>query len=249
MTLTPTPSLVLADSADATSGQQVGPRAELQCAQTQPAETTTAYSTIPWTRYDVEPAQLACAPSCSVNLVMSAWGKRRGRQQPGDRRRSHGPVKQDKGRINIVHFPDGARRTGPLETTTAFGRLRDAPDAGDVERTPSQEVVYSVRIDNPRDGDRFMVEARVVTKISALDYNVELPTQVLVAKQSPIADGAGVAVYTDPSSDVSEFNGVNCTQRPSAHELRASATSSASSRSPVIETSSTSTYPVGARRR
>ena len=83
---------------------------------------------------------------------------------------------------------------------------------------PNFKVVYSERIDNLREGDQFRVDARTMTRIGSVDYNVELPTEVIVAKQPDHTRSAGVAVYTEPSSQVSELNGVNCTQAASAHQ-------------------------------
>ena len=210
--------LILAESDSATTGISVSKTISVECGQRLPARNHHCVLVIPWTRYEVDASQLACNPSCHLNLVMSSWGEG---AKPGNKLvvggDSHGPIKQDKGRINLVHFPDAsARLPKPLESTKArVNTLKIGPDLGDVDKDPPQTSIFSVRIANPRIGDQFMVEARVVTKIGSVDYTVEIPVQVIVAKRPGTTDAAGVAVYTDPSSDVSEFNGVNCTQKPS----------------------------------
>ncbi len=210
--------LILANSADSTDGVQVGRTAELQCSQHLPPRNHHCVLTVPWTRVAIARERLGCNPSCSLNLVASSWSN--------DAKNGHvlvigadsqGPVKGDKGRINVVTFADASQ---PLPKPIVATKSVDGhvPIIDDGAGDPIFKVVYSARIDNPREGDQFMVDARSITKIGSVKYNVELPTEVIVAKSPTTTRAAGVAVYTHPSSQVSELNGVNCTQKPSPHQ-------------------------------
>jgi hypothetical protein len=210
--------LILTGSADSTSGVQVGRTDELQCSQHLPARNHHCVLVVPWTRVDVAKANLGCSPTCSLNLVASSWSN--------DAKNGHvlvigadsqGPVKGDKGRINAVTFADAGERL-PKPTVANKSVDGHVPIVDDGAGDPIFKVVYAARIDNPREGDQFMVDARTITKIGSVKYNVELPTEVIVAKKPTTTRSAGVAVYTHPSSQISELNGVNCTQKASAHQ-------------------------------
>jgi hypothetical protein len=210
--------LLLADSADATNGFQVGRTAELQCSQHLPARNHHCVLVVPWTRAAIADAKLGCSPTCSLNLVASSWSN--------DAKNGHllvigadsqGPVKGDKGRVNAVVYDDAGERA-PKPTVADKFVDKHVPIVDDGAGDPIFKVVYSARIDSPREGDQFMVDARTITRIGSVKYNVELPTEVIVAKQPTTTRSAGVAVYTSPSSQVSELNGINCTQKPSAHQ-------------------------------
>jgi hypothetical protein len=209
--------LMLANSPDATNGVQVGKTAELECSQHLPARNHHCVLVIPWDRVSIDDLRLGCSPTCSLNLVASSWHHG---SKPGENlvigADSHGPVKQDKGRINMVTYDDATADVAEPAVTTDLVN-KDVPIVNDGDVDPKLRVVYSMRIDNPREGDQFKVDARAITKIASVDYNIELPTEVIVAKKRDTTQGAGVAVYTAPSSQVSELNGVDCTQVPSAH--------------------------------
>jgi hypothetical protein len=210
--------LVLASSADSTSGVQVGRTDELQCSQHQPARNHHCVLVVPWARVEIARTKLACNPSCSLNLVASSWSN--------DAKHghvlvigadSHGPIKGDKGRVNAVVYADASDPVPRPTVSTKFVD-RHLPIIDDGAGDPIFKVVYSARIDNPREGDQFMVDARAITKIGSVDYNVEMGTEVIVTKKPPTTRAAGVAVFTHPSSQVSELNGINCTQKASAHQ-------------------------------
>ncbi len=209
--------LILADSSSATNGAAIGRTAELQCSQHLPARNHHCVLVIPWDRVSVSGLRLGCNPTCSLNLVASSWsnGAKAGHNLVigAD---SHGPVKQDKGRINVVLYDDASDRPPKPAVTTDLVD-RQVPIVDDGGPDPKLKVVYSQRIDNPREGDQFKVDARSVTNIGSVKYNVELPTEVIVANKRTTTAAAGVAVYTSPSSQISEFNGINCTQHASAH--------------------------------
>jgi hypothetical protein len=210
--------LLLAPSADSTGGVQIGRTDELQCSQHLPARNHHCVLTVPWTRLKVARSRLGCSPTCSLNLVASAWsnGARQGHVLVigAD---SQGPVKGDKGRVNAVVYDDASE---PVPKPIVADRFvdRHVPIIDDGAGDPIFKVIYSARIDSPREGDQFLVDARTITRIGSVKYNVELPTEVIVAKRPTDTRNAGVAVYTAPSSQVSELNGVNCTQKPSAHQ-------------------------------
>jgi hypothetical protein len=210
--------LVLSRSAGSTSGVQVGRTDELQCSQHLPARNHHCVLTVPWTRVKVAQAKLGCSPNCSLNLVASAWSN--------DAKKGHvlvigadsqGPVKGDKGRVNAVVYDDAGDPVPRPDVVNGFVD-KHVPIIDDGAGDPIFKVVYSARIDNPREGDQFLVDARTITKIGSVKYNVELPTEVIVAKTPTTTRSAGVAVFTHPSSQISELNGVNCTQKASAHQ-------------------------------
>lgn len=209
--------LILTDSAGATNGVQLGRTAELQCSQHLPARNHHCVLVIPWTRVDVADLRLGCNPTCSLNLVASAWSNG---AKPGHNlvigSDSHGPVKGDKGRINAITYADATARVPQPDVTSQLVD-KHVPIVDDGGPDPKLKVIYSLRIDNPREGDQFKVDARAITKIGSVNYNVELPTEVIVASKRTTTQAAGVAVYTEPSSQVSELNGINCTQKESAH--------------------------------
>lgn len=208
--------LIFANSGDGTDGVQIGRTAELKCNQNLPDRNHHCVLVIPWARAEIADLDLSCN-TCALNLVASSWGSgAKAGHSLVIGSDSHGPVKGDKGRINAVTFADASQRI-PRPSTTDQLVERKLPIVDDGGPDPKLRVIYSLRIDNPREGDQFMVDARAVTKIGSVNYNVELPTEVIIAKKRDTTSKGGVAVYTHPSSQVSEFNGINCTQGSSAH--------------------------------
>jgi len=207
--------LVLANSAEAVNGIPLTAPASLTCGQRLPARNHHCVIAIPWTRYEVT-EELPCNPTCHVNLVMSSWHRNaKGGNKLVIGAHSRGPIVQDKGRINMVRF-DSTQVELPKPIEDTKPNVKSLPIARDGGKAKSK-VIFAVPIKRPRVGDKFMAEAHIVARIGGVRYNVELPSQMKISRSANTIGGKGVAMYTRPSTDLSEFNGVNCTQRKSAH--------------------------------
>jgi len=159
--------------------------------------------------------RLPCRLSrCHVNLVLDAHNRA---ARAGDvliigADRPDGSVQQDMGRLNAVVIP---REIDPhAHLLHATRRIHDSLPEG-AERSGGWQVVYSLKLAGLERGDVIAAAARAVTGIGPLHYSAFVSSQLIVA---------GGRASTHPfrrdvnlKALVTEANGFNCTQGPSAY--------------------------------
>lgn len=162
------------------------------------------------------PGRLPCRLArCHVNLVLDAHNPaaRAGDLLVIGADRPDGSVEQDMGRLNAVVIPRGSdtharrlRATRRIQTSLPEG----------AERSGGWRVVYSLKLSGLERGDVIAAAARAVTGIGPLHYSAFVSSQLIVA---------GGRASTHPfrrdvnlKGLVTEANGFNCTQGPSAYQ-------------------------------
>jgi hypothetical protein len=152
--------------------------------------------------------------SCHINLVLSA---RSARAQAGNKLivgadRPDGSIEQDMGRLNAIVIPKGAA----AHTRQARSRKRvrrslreGSPGSG------GWRVVYSVKLQHLERGDVIAAAARARTGIGALPYSTYVASELVVAGRRTSVHPFRHDVTLD--GFVTEANGFNCTQGPSAY--------------------------------
>jgi hypothetical protein len=151
---------------------------------------------------------------CRVNLVLAA---RNPAARAGDvliigADRPDGSIEQDMGRLNAVVIPRGVdphahrlRATHRIHSTLPEG----APRSG------GWRVVYSLKLSGLERGDVIAAAARAVTGIGPLHYSAFVSSQLIVAGSRSSTHPFRRDVSLDGL--VTEANGFNCTQGPSAY--------------------------------
>lgn len=211
--------VVLAGSADATSGIRIASPQQIRCTQRQPNRNHHCVLTVQGGGFNIlDAGDLPCDPDeCHVNLVMSAFnrGARKGHKlvigASQDRK-----VTQDKGRVNVVKFRPGVQtRVRPsVDDSPERGTLKIAGEGGN----PKSKVLYSVELTGIREGEQVVVDGRAVAEIRKHRYNAFM-TSTLVLSERPNStsrDGLPERV-ADINGQIGEPNGFNCTQGKSAH--------------------------------
>lgn len=206
--------LVLADDPGGTRGEVISATRELECSQQHPNRNHHCVLALPWKLWV---AERDCT-GCHVNLVMTSWKSKRandGDQLVIGAHDSSGPIEQDKGRIGVVRFRDGAL---PRDTEPRFGNRRAGriPIAGE-SQSPKYVFVRSLKLNDLDAGDEIHVDARIDASISSYRYNALLQSKLYLARGRRADDHSGTSRYAAPDGQLSELNGFNCTQGPSAH--------------------------------
>jgi hypothetical protein len=163
---------------------------------------------------------LPCNPeTCHVNLVLSAAhrGAKRGDKLVVGAASDGRSVESDKGRINLTRFRPG--RLESVRPAVSASRVRTrlpiARQGGDVK----EQALFSVRLDDLRAGEQLVVDGKAVTRIGMHPYNVFQRTGLVLSESrgSASREGWPERVGDVVNGQVSEGNGFNCTQGPSAH--------------------------------
>lgn len=206
--------VVLARSPGSTRGEVLGDARELECSQHHPNRNHHCVLALPMRPWI---AQQDCT-GCHVNLVMTAWKSgqaRDGHQLVIGAHGSSGPIEQDKGRLSLVRFRNGAL---PSDTEPRLGnaRSRSVPISGESGGT-KYTFVRSLKLSDLKAGDEIHVDAMTKTSISSVPYNVLLSSKVYLARGRKALDHVGTSNYAAPDGQLSELNGFNCTHGRSAH--------------------------------
>jgi hypothetical protein len=152
---------------------------------------------------------------CHVNLVLDAHNPaaRNGDVLLVGADRPDGTVQQDMGRLNAIVIPGGfqphprrARATRRIHISLPEG----APRSG------GWRVVYSLKLSGLERGDVIAASARTLTGIGPLHYSAFVSSQLIVAGSRNSTHPFRRDVNLDGL--VTEANGFNCTQGPSAYE-------------------------------
>jgi hypothetical protein len=157
-----------------------------------------------------------CRPhGCHVNLVLDAHSPR---AEPGDvlvigADRPNGTVEQDMGRLNAIVIPRGSRP--PPERLRATRRIhRSLPEGA--PGSGGWRTVYSLKLSGLERGDVIAAAARARTGIGPLPYSAFVSSQLIIAGSRASTHPFRRDVNLD--GRLTEANGFNCTQGPSAYE-------------------------------
>jgi hypothetical protein len=162
------------------------------------------------------PKRLPCRlRKCRINLVLDAHdpaadGREKvivGADRPG------GGIQQDMGRLNAIVIPRGAKphvRTRTTRHIVTHGIPEGSPGSG------GWQVIYSVKLKHLRRGEVIAATARELTGIGQLPYSAFISSELLIAPNPHATHPFGHAISL--GGLLTEANGFNCTQGPSAYE-------------------------------
>ena len=204
----------------------LGQEKKLRCTQGQPNRNHHCVLAMPWRRTEFGGGGVgmpACAPKmCRVNLIASA-SHRRARKKERivvGGLRADGTVDNDgEARVAVVRYPPGAARPGPQSgalrsSATLVSGLPLSRD-GDAVRTSS---VASLRIPEPRAGERIRVAARYRGGLGGLPFNARTRTQLILAdRPGAVRPGPRARRLAANSAYLAQESNFNCTRGPSGH--------------------------------
>jgi hypothetical protein len=204
--------LVLAQGTQ-TSGLPVGEPEQITCSQDLPNRNH--HCVIDVKRNAVLDRTPACAPDCSLNLVLRA-SHRRARQGNvlvigADQ---DDGIAQNRAALSAGVFEaDGVYDPVVLTTTERV------VNSVDVDPNDTKEVtVASIRLDRLTEGEVLAVEAKAVTSIGHLPYNVLSQGQIVMSEQPNSSENHGIPLSVSTrNGQLGAENGFNCTQGRSAH--------------------------------
>jgi hypothetical protein len=153
--------------------------------------------------------------SCHVNLVLDASSPRArgGEVLIIGADRPDGSIQQDMGRLNAIVIP---RRSHPhTERLLTTRRIHRSLTEG-APRSGGWRVVYSLKLAGLERGDVLAAAARARTGIGALPYSAFVTAELITAGSRRSTHPFRRDVSLD--GFVTEANGFNCTQGPSAYE-------------------------------
>jgi hypothetical protein len=220
--------LVLANRRGLTRGPHAMPisrRKSIRCRQQRPNRNHHCVIVFSHVKFVVEGDHRPCGGRhCYLNLVMGAShpNSRRGDRLVIGTDTADGRVAQDRGRVNLVRIRDPEGTTGS-KPVASVGRaetpLQDSLPVAQPGRPPQKQVVYSMQLADARKGEMLSVTGSVETSIGHLDSNVHLLSRLILAPNSTATTpGAVGRSFGNPHGEISEGNGFNCTQGPSAFQ-------------------------------
>jgi hypothetical protein len=209
-----------ASSSGAGSTVPVSGTKKLRCTQRLPNRNHHCVLVVDDGRLKIDDAQaLPCSPdNCHLNLVLSAHNKdakRGNRLVVGADAAGTGRVVGDKGGVNVARFRPGTlKKEDPINGNRQRSRLPIAASIGGHEQ---KKVLYSARIENPREGEQVIVEAEAFARISHLNYNSFMTTSMVLGENASSTRNSAPVNATRSKGRISIGNGFNCTQGRSGH--------------------------------
>ena len=215
--------LLLAPGRRRTGGRgtaQIGRRQSVSCHQPRPNRNHHCVLVPKGTRRIARPRRLPCSPrDCHLNLVVNAQD---GDARPGNvlvigADRPDGSIDQDFGRLSALVAPKRPRPR-PVHRDTRHRRHRSIPVS--TSGSARRRVVYAVRMPRLKKGDVLRVKARQRTAIAQLPYNAYVGSEVILAGRPGATRPSRAAKRAAPAAlrgRITESNGFNCTQGPSAY--------------------------------
>ena len=160
-----------------------------------------------------DPATLPCTDSnrCYVNMLVGSWHRKakRGNRVVLGADLPEGGVKQDKGRLNVVHTP--AEVPGP--TSHLSGDLVNTSLPLREQGKAKRRVVHSIPVPAPRRGEVLAVDGGYLATIDPIPYNTFIATRIVVGDSPTATVPSEVAKQAIQfRGSVTEANGFNCTQ-------------------------------------
>lgn len=213
--------LVLADSTREARGKRtvaLSPRVSVRCGQRRPNRNHHCPLAIGDRGFRVPRARdLPCRPAaCHVNLVVDAHSRRAvdgnkliiGADEPD------GSIDGGKGRVNAIVIRAGGEVSRQSERT---GAVRTSRLPMPRSHPKPQKVVYSAKLPHLRAGDVISAESKQITSIGHLRYAAFVGSRIVVATRPTATETSGkVRKWLAFGPNMTERNGFNCTQGPSA---------------------------------
>jgi hypothetical protein len=131
--------------------------------------------------------------------------------------RPDGSIDQDFGRLNAIVAPKRPRPR-PIRRHTRHRRHRSIPVSAN--GSARKRVVYAVRMPRLERGDVLRVNAHQTTAIAHLPYNAYVGSEVILAGRPGATRPSRAAKRAAAGAlrgRITEANGFNCTQGPSAY--------------------------------
>jgi plastocyanin len=212
--------LVLAGGPNATSGMPISGWQRTRCRQGLPNRNHHCVIVMNRAQSISNAKNLPCPGGrCHLNMVISAHhgsAKSGHKLVIGDDQNRR--ISQNRGQLSAaVYSPERARSGAKALKTTErrARRLKIEAREGSVTR---RQVVYSLRLNDLRAGERLVVDARMLGKIKHLRYNALVQSQLILSRSPGSTSSAGppkrIASF---GARVGVLNGFNCTQGKSAH--------------------------------
>lgn len=211
--------IVLAPGPDVTAASRtktISRTIALKCNQKPPNRNHHCVVSVPWSTVSIgAEGSLPCQPNaCHVNMLATAYDSSAGSGHKvvlgssDDNKR----ITQKKAKLNAVRYRPGTTRANKR---WRGGRATKKVPVGPEDSKIKRKVIYSAKVQRLRAGDQLVVDAKALTKIGRLPYNVFQRTEVVFAKKRNSTKPAGKVL--DTTARVSASNGLNCTQGKSAH--------------------------------
>jgi hypothetical protein len=162
------------------------------------------------------PKRLPCSlRNCRINLVLDAHDPAAsggekvivGADRPG------GGIQQDMGRLNAIVIPRAAKphlRRRTTDHIVAHSIPEGSPSSG------GWQVIYSMKLKHLQRGEVLAATARERTGIGQLRYSAFISSEILIGPTRHSTHPFGHAISLDGL--LTEANGFNCTQGPSAYK-------------------------------
>ena len=212
--------LLLASGGHRTGGRgtaRIGRRRNVSCHQRRPNRNHHCVLVPRGTR-KIAPRRLPCRPrDCRLNLVVDAHD---GDARPGNvlmigADRPDGSIDQDFGRLNALVVPKQPDPR-PVHRHTHRRRHRSIPVRPRGSR--GKRVVYSMRMPRLKKGNILTIKARQRISIGQLPYNAYVGSEVILAGSPDAIHPSRLAKRAAAlRGRITEANGFNCTQGPSAY--------------------------------
>ncbi len=158
----------------------------------------------------------ACAPACSLNLVVHAYHDKaeKGNVIAIGADQDDG-IAQRRASLSAGVFAEN-ESYAPSEEKTTRRLVRKIP----VNPSDTREVtVASVRLDRLMRGEVLAVEGRAVSSIGHLPYNALTQAQIVISEKRASSDNHGIPLSVATRNGlVTAKNGFNCTQGQSGYE-------------------------------
>ena len=204
--------LVLADGAGR-NGTPIGGPERVTCAQDLPNRNH--HCVLSLHRTQVMRGTPACAPSCSLNLVLKAYhpNAAKGNLLVIGADRDTG-IAQDRATLSAGVFEPGETYEPKVKKTTDR-IVRSVP----IDPHDTHEVtVASIRLDRLTQGEVLAIEGRMVSSIGHLPYNALTQGQIVISEKRASSNNLGVPLSVATRNGlVTAKNGFNCTQGQSGY--------------------------------
>lgn len=212
--------IVLASGGHKTGGRgttRLGRRQSLSCHQQRPNRNHHCVLVPTGSRKIGHPRRLPCRRrNCHLNLVVDAHDgdAQRGNLLVIGADRPDGSIVEDAGRLNALVVPKRSRPR-PVRRLTHHRVHRSIPMGS--EGSGGKRVIYSVRMPRLDKRDILTIKARQRTAIGQLRYSAYVNSEVILAGRPGATHPGGIAKRVAAlGGRITEANGFNCTQGPSA---------------------------------
>lgn len=210
-----TARIVLASAPDVTApSMPLSEGRQIKCTQRRPQRNhhcPIAFPNLETTLSDPAAAPCALPDGCYVNLIVGAWHRKakRGNRVVLGADRPDGSVKQDKGRLNVVHSPAGVAGPGESFTSHVINAALPLNEGKKVKR----RVIHSIEVPAAKKGEVIAFDASYVATIDPIPYNTFISNRIVIGETPLAVESKGFARRASQlKGQGTATNGFNCTQ-------------------------------------